>query len=359
MLVIACPCALVISTPVTVISAITAAARRGVLIKGGAHLEALAGIKTLAFDKTGTLTRGKLEVVATHTDTCNEKDPCASCDDMIALAAALEAQSTHPFAEAILSAARSKGLRPAPATAVQNLTGLGMRGQVNGKCVTIGSHSYFENEFAHSALLCDTARLVESRGQSAVLVHDGEAVRGVIALADSMRDESPRVVTELREMGISSVMLTGDNDTVARSVAARVGVDDFCAKLLPGDKLDAVENLRAQHGQVAMIGDGINDTPALAAATVGIAMGAAGSAQAMETADVVLMADKLDALPKTIQRARQARNLICENIILAFGLKAVFLLLALTGNVTMLAAVFADMGMSLAVTLNGMRALRE
>ena len=359
MLVIACPCALVISTPVTVISAITAAARRGVLIKGGAHLEALAGIKTLAFDKTGTLTRGKLEVVATHTDNCNGEAPCDSCDDMIALAAAVEAQSTHPFAEAILAAARSQGLRPASATAVQNLAGLGMRGEVNGKRLTIGSHSYFENEFAHSARLCDKARLVESRGQSAVMVHDGEAVRGVIALADSARDESPRVVTELREMGISSVMLTGDNDTVARFVAARVGVEDFRAELLPGDKVDAVEDLRAQYGQVAMIGDGINDTPALAAASVGIAMGAAGSPQAMETADVVLMADKLDALPKTIRRARLARNLIRENIMLAFGLKAVFLLLALTGNVTMLAAVFADMGMSLAVTLNGMRALRE
>ena len=327
MLVIACPCALVISTPVTVISAITASARRGVLIKGGAHLEALAGIKALAFDKTGTLTRGKLEVVATRTDNC-DGEPCASCDDMIALAAAVEAQSTHPFAQAILSAAHAQGLQLSPAAAVRNLTGQGMRGEVNGKSVTIGSHSYFENEFAHSAQLCDTARAVESRGQSAVMVHDGEVVRGVIALADTPRDESPRVVTELREMGITSLMLTGDNNTVAGSIAARVGVDHYRADLLPGDKVDAVENLRTQYGQVAMVGDGINDTPALAAATVGIAMGAAGSAQAMEAADIVLMADKLDALPKTIRRARLARNLIRENIALAIGLKAVFLLLA-------------------------------
>lgn len=359
MLVIACPCALVISTPVTVISAITASARRGVLIKGGAHLEALAGIRALAFDKTGTLTRGRLEVVATHTDECDVADSCDSCDNMIALAAAVEAQSTHPFAEAILSAARAQGLELAAATAVHSMTGLGMQGEVNGNRVTIGSHSYFENEFAHSAQLCETARLIEKGGQSAVMVHDGDRVRGVIALADTPRQESRQVLTDLRQMGVSSVMLTGDNESVAETVAAQVGVDSFRAGLLPGDKVDAVENLRARYRQVAMIGDGINDTPALAAASVGIAMGAAGSAQAMETADVVLMADKLDALPKTIRRARFARNLIRENIVLSIGLKAIFLLLALTGNVTMLAAVFADMGMSLAVTLNGMRALRK
>ena len=201
--------------------------------------------------------------------------------------------------------------------------------------------------------------MIEARGQSAVMVHDGERVRGVIALADTPREESRQVVADLRGMGVASVMLTGDNEHVAQTIAAQVSVDRYRAGLLPGDKVDAVENLQAQYRQVAMIGDGINDTPALAAATVGIAMGAAGSAQAMETADVVLMADKLDALPRTIRRARFARNLIRENIVLSIGLKAVFLMLALTGNVTMLAAVFADMGMSLAVTLNGMRALRD
>ena len=359
MLVIACPCALVISTPVTVISAITSAARRGVLIKGGAHLEALAGVRALAFDKTGTLTRGELDVVSTHTNECGEEEPCEPCVEMISLAAAVEAQSTHPFAAAIRSAANASGNDISPAFEVESLIGQGVRGKVGNRQVTIGSHRFFDNEIEHDSQLCGTARQIEAAGNSAVMVHDGEQVLGVIALADKPRIESRRVIADLQGMGITSVMLTGDNQVVAESIAGQVGVDRFRASLLPQDKVDAVEKLRAEYQQVAMVGDGINDTPALAVASVGIAMGAAGSAQAMETADIVLMTDKLDLLPKTIQRARFARRLIRENIVLSVGLKVVFLLLALTGNVTMLVAVFADVGMSLAVTLNGMRALRE
>ena len=359
MLVIACPCALVISTPVTVISAITSAARRGVLIKGGAHLEALAGVRALAFDKTGTLTRGELDVVSTHTNQCSEEKPCEPCVEMISLAAAVEAQSTHPFAAAIRSAAIASGNDISPAFEVESLIGQGVRGMVGNRQVTIGSHRFFDSEFDHNSQLCEKAKQIEAAGQSAVMVHDGEQVRGVIALADKPRIESRAVIADLQGMGITSVMLTGDNQVVAESIAGQVGVDRFRASLLPQDKVDAVEKLRAEYQQVAMVGDGINDTPALAVASVGIAMGAAGSAQAMETADIVLMTDRLDMLPKTIQRARFARRLIRENIVLSIGLKVVFLLLALTGNVTMLVAVFADMGMSLAVTLNGMRALRE
>lgn len=359
MLVISCPCALVISTPVTVISAITSAARRGALIKGGAYLEALAGVKAIAFDKTGTLTRGKLDVVATSTGDCEHAAACQPCDELISLAASVEAQSTHPFAQAIQTAANANGIEYGAAAEVETLAGFGVRGKVNGQRVTVGSHNFFDNEFDHTARLCAVARDFESAGQSAVMVHDGDQVRGVIALTDMPREESRRVVGELREIGMASVMLTGDNETVAESIAGQVGVDRFRAGLLPQDKVDAVENLETEYQRVAMVGDGINDSPALAAATVGVAMGAAGSAQAMETADVVLLADKLDLLPATIRRARFARRLIRENIALSIGLKLVFLLLALTGNVTMLAAVFADMGMSLAVTLNGMRALRE
>ena len=359
MLVIACPCALVISTPVTVISAITAAARRGVLIKGGAPLEVLAGTKVIAFDKTGTLTRGKLDVTATYTDSCDESGDCTPCADLISLAASVEAQSTHPFAGAIMAAAASQDLAYATATEVATVTGQGVRGQVNGKRVTVGSHRYFDAEFAHTDGLCARAAAIEEGGKSAVLVHDGDTVRGVIALADEPRPESREVVAALRDMRIQSVMLSGDNARVAASIAEQVGVDHFQGELLPQDKVYAVEKLTDEHGQVAMIGDGINDTPALARASVGIAMGGAGSAQAMETADIVLLADGLRQLPLTIRRARFARRLIRENIGLSFGLKAVFLILALTGNVTMLAAVFADVGMSLAVTLNGMRALRE
>jgi len=359
MLVIACPCALVISTPVTVISAITAAARGGVLIKGGAPLETLAGSKVIAFDKTGTLTRGVLRVEATYTDNCEEGPDCEPCAELISLAASVEAQSSHPFAGAILQMAAEQGAAYAGATGVETLTGQGVRGNVNGKRITIGSHSFFDEQFGHTSELCDRAAAIEETGKSAVMVHDGEAVRGVIALADSARAESAQVVAELGSMGIESVMLSGDNRHVAASIAGQVGVDHFYGELLPEDKVVAVENLAAKHGQVAMVGDGINDSPALARASVGIAMGGAASAQAMETADIVLLAQGLRQLPATIRRARFARSLIRENIALSFGLKAVFLLLAVTGNVTMLAAVFADMGMSLAVTLNGMRALRE
>ena len=234
MLVIACPCALVISTPVTVISAITAAARRGVLIKGGAHLETLAGIKALAFDKTGTLTKGRLDVVATYTDECADERSCPPCRELLAMAAAVEGQSTHPFAAAIMHAAAEQAAGYQPASDVQNLTGRGIQGLVNGRSVTIGSHSYFENAFAHSARLCEVARETESDGKSAVMVHDGDRVRGVIALADSVREESRRVVSELHGLGLACTMLTGDNSTVAASIAQQVGVDistpDCCRK---------------------------------------------------------------------------------------------------------------------------------
>lgn len=359
MLVIACPCALVISTPVTVISAITSVARRGVLIKGGAHLEALGRINAIAFDKTGTLTRGKPTVTQTHAMNCADAQPCTPCNNMMSLAASVEAQSTHPYAQAILVSANQKDLAYATASNVETLTGHGMRGTVDGKVVTVGSHRYFDNQFSHTADVCETAKSIESNGQTAILVHDGDAVRGVIAVADTVRDESKKVIAELRDMNIQSVMLTGDNQAVADAIGAQVGVDHVYAELLPQDKVAAVEKLQVEHQQVAMIGDGINDTPALATASVGIAMGGAGTAQAMDTADIVLMADNLNQLPFTIQMARFARTLIKQNIVLSFGLKAVFLMLALTGNITMLVAVFADVGMSLFVTLNGMRALKK
>jgi Cd2+/Zn2+-exporting ATPase len=359
MLVIACPCALVISTPVTVISAITSVARRGVLIKGGAHLEALGQINAIAFDKTGTLTRGKPTVTQTHTNNCTDHSPCPECTNLIRLAASIEAQSTHPYAQAILSDVATRSLDYTTAENVEILTGHGVRGLVDGKAVTIGSHRYFEDTFEHTQHLCELAKQIESDGQTAVMLHDGDTVRGVIAIADTVREESQSVVAELQKMGIASVMLTGDNPTVAHAIGAQVGVDTVHAELLPEDKVQTIKALQTTHNKVAMIGDGINDTPALATAQVGIAMGGAGTAQAMETADIVLMADNLKQLPFTIRMARFARQLIKQNIALSFGLKAVFLLLAFTGNVSMLAAVFADVGMSLIVTLNGMRALKK
>jgi Cd2+/Zn2+-exporting ATPase len=361
LLVIACPCALVISSPVTVISAITAAARRGVLIKGGAHLEALGQVRAFAFDKTGTLTEGHPVVTATRSIDCTTGITCAACDDVLALASAVERQNGHPLAKAVVQAAQERGLLDvyAPAESVALLTGRGVQGRVNDKLVTVGKHSLFDAEHPHHAEFCALVDAAEAQGQTAMLLCDGDRVRGYIAVSDMVRPDSQQVVADLKGMGGYTIMLTGDNRTVARSVGAAVGVDDVQAGLLPADKVSAVQGLKAAHGSVAMVGDGINDTPALAAATVGIAMGGAGSAQAMETADVVLMADGLRQLPFAVRLSRFAGRLLRENVAISLGTKLVFLLLALIGGASLWLAIFADVGVSLLVTLNGMRALRS
>ncbi len=360
LLVIACPCSLVTSTPVTIISAITAAARHGVLIKGGAHLEALGSVQTIAFDKTGTLTRGQPTLTLARSADCATGESCAECDDVLALAYAVEKRSAHPLAKAVVDAAGSRGLdtRYAPAESVAMLSGRGVQGQVNGKLITVGSHALFEAEHPHSRDLCNWVDAAEAQGQTTMLLCDGDRVRGFIAVADEPRADSQQVIADLKNLGIQTVMLTGDNAAVAESIGKSVGVNDVRAGLLPADKVDAVKGLLNTQGRVAMVGDGVNDTPALAAATVGIAMGGAGSAQAMETADIALMADDLRQLPYAIRLSRFARSLIRQNIVLSLGLKAVFMLLALAGGASLWLAVFADVGMSLIVTLNGMRPIR-
>ncbi|MGJ3237287.1 MAG: heavy metal translocating P-type ATPase [Anaerolineae bacterium] len=359
-LVIACPCALVISTPVTVISAISRAAKQGVLIKGGAYLEALSTVDVIAFDKTGTLTEGQPVVMETRSIDCETGDTCALCDDVLALAAAIESRSTHPLAQAVVNEAQARDIlhRYSPAHDVENLSGQGIRGMIDQQQVVVGSHALFDQEFAHSEQLCRMVQDAEGRGHSTMLLHDGERVRGYIAVADKVRASSPAVVSDLNRFGLQTVMLTGDNATVAEAVGEKVRVSDVRASLMPDDKVSAVEALMDESHQVAMIGDGVNDTPALATATVGVAMGGAGTAQAMETADVVLMGDDLQQLPFAIKLSRHARTLIIQNIVLAIGMKLIFLLLATGGEVTMWMAIFADVGMSLIVTLNGMRALR-
>lgn len=359
-LVIACPCALVISTPVTVISAISRAAQSGVLIKGGAYLEALGTIKAVAFDKTGTLTEGRPVVMATKSFDCDGDDPCVHSDDLLALAAAVESRSTHPLAQAVINEAQARNVldRYTHADNVENMSGRGIKGIIDGNQVVIGSHALFDNQFDHTDEFCQMVKDAEANGQTTMLLHDGDRVRGYIAVADDVRDTSQAVVSDLNQLGLDTVMLTGDNPTVAQAVADRIHVRDVRASLLPDDKVTAVEELMKKHNHVAMVGDGINDTPALAAATVGIAMGGAGTAQAMETADIALMADDLSQLPFAINLSRFARNLILQNIILAIGMKLIFLWLAATGGVTMWMAIFADVGMSLIVTFNGMRALR-
>ena len=355
LLMIACPCALVISTPVTVVSAITTAARRGVLIKGGLHLENLGRIRAIAFDKTGTLTTGKPVVTSYHGVNC---DPdCPNCDDMLAVAAAVEQQSTHPLAQAVVHAADGLKNRYTAST-VNNLSGRGVQGQVNGEKITVGSHRLFDQQFPHDDTLCKAVQRYERDGNTTMMVAQGDKITGVIMVADTPRDDSQRVLSELKSLGLKTIMLTGDNTTVANVIAAQVGVDDIRAELMPQDKTTAMQELLRDYGQVAMIGDGVNDTPALATATVGIAMGGAGSAQAIETADIALMADDLRQLPFTMRLSRFAANLITWNIALSLGIKLLFTVLAIGGMTTLWFAILADTGLLILVTMNGMRPLR-
>ncbi len=369
LLVIACPCALVIATPVAVVSAISSAARRGVLIKGGAHLEALGRLRVVAFDKTGTLTRGQPELVDIGcTDNCcteprrlNLLTACEHCDDMLAVAAAVERNSVHPLAQAITAAAERRNLPRLPVSAVKNLPGQGVQGQVDQRLVTIGSHTMLHSD--NPALTGFHNRIMQAEldGQTTMLVNDNNALLGYLAVSDPIRNTSQATVTALKKVGIThTVMLTGDNPTVAGAIGQTLGLDDIRAGLMPADKVTAVRELVSIYGnRVAMVGDGVNDAPALAAATVGIAMGAGGTAQALETADVALMADDLTQLPGAIRLGKRAARTIQFNIWLALVIKVIFLLTALLGVATLWMAVFADVGASLIVTLNGMRLLRK
>jgi Zn2+/Cd2+-exporting ATPase len=351
MLVIACPCALVISTPVTVISAITAAARRGILIKGGVHLETLGTIKAIIFDKTGTLTQGKpvvTNVVATH----------GNANRVLAAAAAVEQRSAHPLAQAVVQHAQAQQVAFAGADNVETLAGRGVRGTVDERLITVGSHALFDADYPHDEALCNAMDAAAAQGQTTMMVAVDKDVLGYIAVADALRSTSRTVIDELNTLGLTTIMATGDNRVVAQAIGSAAGVKDVRADLMPQDKVTAVKQLHGEYGSVMMVGDGVNDTPALAAAKLGVAMGGAGSAQAMETADVVLMGDDLAQLPFAVRLSRFARSLIWQNVVLSFGMKAAFLLLAAQGHATLWAAIFADVGMSLIVTLNGMRPLR-
>ncbi len=361
LLVVACPCALVISTPVAIVSAISNGARHGVLFKGGAYVEALSRVQAIAFDKTGTLTQGKPAVVALRTAVCDDGS-CADCSDLLALAGAVEQQSEHPLAQAIVQETAVRGLDQqfTPATGVTALTGQGVTGQVNGRTVTIGSHTYFEANVPHTDAACTQARDDAAQGYTPLLVSVDGRYQGTISVADTVRPDSQAVLAQLQVAGIAhTIMLTGDQAAVAQAIAQAVGVTDVRAELLPGDKVTAVRELQQQFGKVAMVGDGINDAPALAAADVGIAIGGAGAtAQAMETADITLMSEGLKMLPFAYRLSRAAMNNIRFNVAFAIGVKLFFVLLVLAGKSTMWMAVAADMGTSLLVTLNGMRLLR-
>ncbi len=353
LLVVACPCALVISTPVAIVSALTAAARAGVLIKGGAHLERLGGIRSVAFDKTGTLTHGHITV----TDVLGLDG--TSAESVLAVAAALESRSEHPIGRAIVHRARVAGLDVPVDRGFRALPGLGAEATVAEAPAIVGSHRLFEDRRLCTPELHARVDEVEKGGATAVLVGHRGAPLGVIGLADHMRTDGRTAVAGLRDIGVDRVvLLTGDVRASADRARAGAGLDEAHAELLPAQKVEAIQALRARYGAVAMVGDGINDAPALAAADVGIAMGAAGTDVALETADVVLMSDDLSKLPFALDLGRRALANIRQNVTIALALKLAFVVLAAAGLATMWMAIVADTGASLLVTANSLRLLR-
>ncbi len=366
MLIIACPCALVISIPVTVVSGLTRLASLGVLVKGGAQLDRLADIETVAFDKTGTLTHGKPRVTVVQTPLCEHtaaNDTCGSCDDVVAVAASVERASEHPVAQAILQAARNRsGVgHLLTANSVVAHPGKGVSGELSsGQRVVVGTGDLFNDAMEGWQEVYPGAETAKSRGDTIMYVAADEVVVGYIGVQDEIREITAGALSELAAMDVRRVMLTGDHRQSAERIAAQIpGIDDIQADLSPEVKLRAIESLHARHGAVAMVGDGINDAPALARADIGIAMGGGGTAQAMETADVVLMQDDLGHVPLALRMARKSRRIIRQNIALSLVLKLAFLGLAIPGFATLWMAVIADVGATLLVTLNGMRLLRQ
>src|SRR5574343_1052705 len=350
LLVIACPCALVIATPVTVVSGLGAAARRGILIKGGVYLEEARKLRAIALDKTGTITEGKPRLVAT--EVLSPSDPEAK---VLSWAASLTGHSDHPVSKAI---AKGLNLPENGLTDFTALPGRGIEARLDGHTLILGNHRLIEDRGLCSPEIEARLAVHENQGRTATLLATEGRVLAIFAVADTIKESSREAITDLHRLGVTSVMLTGDNVATATSIARQAGIDDARGNLLPEDKLAAIEELQGRHGSTAMTGDGINDAPALARADIGVAMGAAGTDTAMEAADVVIMNDDLRRIPETIRLSRQTHAVLWQNIALALGIKVVFLGLAVFGNATMWMAVFADMGASLLVVANGRRTLR-
>ena len=352
LLVVACPCALVVSTPVAIVSAISVAAKNGILIKGGIHLEEAGSISAIAFDKTGTLTKG--EPAVTDIILLNG----LSEEALLAISAGLETRSEHPLAVAIVKAAEERKVKVVPAEDFKSITGRGAQGSVNGEIVYIGNPRLFtELAISMDSIAVHVERL-QGEGKTVMLVGTREKFLGIIAVADEVRENSEKTIAALKQAGIAhTIMLTGDNEATARGMAAKVGIDEFRAELLPQDKVEAIEELLKKYGKVAMVGDGVNDAPALALATVGIAMGGAGTDTALETADIALMADDLRMLPFTIRLSRNALAIIRQNITFALAIKLIAVLAVFPGWLTLWLAILADMGASIIVTLNSLRLL--
>ena len=354
LLVIGCPCALVISTPVSIVASLAAAAKAGVLVKGGTFIEAPAKLRAVALDKTGTLTAGTPQVV--------EVNPLANHTEQELLKAmgAIEAHSDHPLARAIVAHVQEKGITWSPASEVQSVQGRGVTAAIDGKRYWLGSHRYLEELKQETPELHEQIEAMSSAGRTVVVMGTDDHVCGFITLADAVRPESAVAIRELHELGVEHVvMLTGDNKPTAERVAREVGIDEVHAELLPADKVAAVEDLVRRFTYVAMIGDGVNDAPAMGRATIGMAMGAVGSDAAIEAADVALMSDDLSRLPWLIKHSRRTMGIIRQNVVLSLGVKAVFVVLTFGGFASLWSAIAADMGVSLLVIANALRLLRS
>lgn len=356
-LVVGCPCALVISTPVAIVTAIGNAAKRGVLIKGGIHLEEMGAIKAIAFDKTGTLTKGT--PVVTDYDTA----PNIPANETFAIISALEKVSQHPLASAILKKADQWELNYEHLELEEftSITGKGIVGKIAGTEYYVGSPSFIHEQLKGGLATVYREKItrLEEQGKTVMAVCSSEDFLAIVAVADEIREETKDVVQQLHSLGLQkTIMLTGDNEGTAKAIGQKAGVNEVKANLLPQEKLSYIKELRATYQRVAMVGDGVNDAPALAASSVGIAMGGAGTDTALETADIALMADDLRKLPFTVKLSRKALNIIKQNITFSLGIKLLALLLVVPGWLTLWIAIFADMGATLIVTLNSLRLLR-
>ncbi|MFY3790283.1 heavy metal translocating P-type ATPase [Ureibacillus sp. MALMAid1270] len=357
-LVVGCPCALVISTPISIVSAIGNAAKKGVLIKGGVYLEEMGALKAIAFDKTGTLTKG-IPVVTDYKLFNNNVNE----NDLLSVITALETRSQHPLASAIIKKADQENIAYSDVLVedFSSITGKGIMGTVNGTTYYIGSPKLFKELTVSNFDSNQESAVTElqNQGKTAMVIGTDKEVLGVIAVADEVRESSKEVIQKLHQLGIKkTIMLTGDNKGTANAIGSHVGVSEIQAELMPEDKLNYIKQSRSEFGNVAMVGDGVNDAPALAASTVGIAMGGAGTDTALETADVALMGDDLRKLPFTVKLSRKALNIIKANITFAIGIKLLALLLVVPGWLTLWIAILSDMGATLLVSLNSMRLMR-
>ncbi len=357
-LVVGCPCALVISTPISIVSAIGNAAKKGVLVKGGVYLEEMGALKAIAFDKTGTLTKGVPAVTDYNVlnKQINEKE-------LLSIITALEYRSQHPLASAIMKKAEEENITYSDVQVedFSSITGKGIKGIVNGTTYYIGSPKLFKELLTtgFDKDLEQNVTTLQNQGKTAMIIGTEKEILGVIAVADEVRESSKEILQKLHQLGIKkTIMLTGDNKGTANAIGGQVGVSDIEAELMPQDKLDFIKQLRSEYGNVAMVGDGVNDAPALAASTVGIAMGGAGTDTALETADVALMGDDLRKLPFTVKLSRKTLNIIKANITFAIAIKFIALLLVIPGWLTLWIAILSDMGATLLVALNGLRLMR-